>query len=120
MGIGEGIMYSSLTVMLSSWLPVNERTTLACFAFGGSTVRNSPAGWDAIQEEKKLMKAKHGTLKCQIQPKWIQFNQTDFLWFLNFVIFLRLAQLAGHSFQRKFYTNTMTGIWCSISLVALH
>jgi MFS family permease len=52
MGLGEGIMYSSVTVMLSAWLPVNERTTLACFVFGGSTVRKSLARWEAIQKKE--------------------------------------------------------------------
>lgn len=37
-GLGEGTMYAGLTDLLAAWVPLQERTTLASLAYGGSTV----------------------------------------------------------------------------------
>lgn len=37
-GLGEGTMYAALTDLLAAWVPIEERTTLASLAYGGSTV----------------------------------------------------------------------------------
>lgn len=53
MGVSQGIMYSSLTVLLAAWVPLSERTTLGCFAFGGSTVRKTcdVARWACVVQQ---------------------------------------------------------------------
>lgn len=55
MGIGEGVMYTALTVLLAAWVPINERTTICCFAFGGSMVRKTVARWAAIYQIIQLL-----------------------------------------------------------------
>lgn len=37
-GLGQGLMYAALTDLLAVWIPLEERTMLASFAYGGSTV----------------------------------------------------------------------------------
>lgn len=38
MGLGEGTTFPALSVLLASWVPVNERSKIGSFVFGGGQV----------------------------------------------------------------------------------
>lgn len=42
MGLGEGTTFPALSVLLASWVPVNERSKVGSFVFGGGQVRKFP------------------------------------------------------------------------------
>lgn len=39
MGLGEGTTFPALSVLLASWVPINERSKVGSFVFGGGQVR---------------------------------------------------------------------------------